>query len=92
MAAKPARNWIPTACQAEKCLKSCAEGALEAFQAEKGIISCAEWDTTRLPGRKMPEIRRGRCPGGIWGRKRYLKYAILVTMLYICASKYLLIQ
>ncbi len=61
MAAKPARNGIPTSSRAEKCLKSCAEGALEAFQAEKGIISCAELDTTRLPGRKMPEILRGGC-------------------------------
>jgi hypothetical protein len=38
----PARNWIPTACQAGKRPKSCAEGASEWFRAEKGIISCAE--------------------------------------------------
>ena len=66
----PARNGIPTAFRAGKCPKSCAEGAPEAFGAEKGIFSCAEWDTTLLPGRKMPQILRGRCPRGIPGRKR----------------------
>ena len=65
----PAQNGIPPACRAEKRPKSCAEGAPEAFGAEKGIFSCAEWDTNRLPGRKMPHIRRGRCPVGIWSRK-----------------------
>ena len=35
-------------------------------------FSYAERDTTRLPGRKMPQIRRGRCPRGIWSRKRHL--------------------
>ena len=61
-AAKPARNGIPTASRAEKCLKSGAEGAPEAFGAGKGGKTCAEWDTTRLPGRKMPQILRGGCP------------------------------
>ena len=67
----PARNEIPTACRAEKGIISCAEGASEAFEAEKGIISCAERDANRLPSRKMRQFLRGRCSGGIWGKKRY---------------------
>ena len=65
------RNWIPPACRAGKHPKSGAEGAPEWFRAEKGIISCAEEDTTRLPGRKMPQIRRGRCSEAVPGRKRH---------------------
>ena len=57
----PARNGIPTAYQAEKDGKSCAEVTPRRFGAEKCIISCAEWVTNRLPSRKMPQIRRGRC-------------------------------
>ena len=67
----PARKKIPLAYRAEKHPNSCAEGATEAFGAEKGIIFCAEWDTTRLPGKKMLPILRGRCYGGIWSRKRH---------------------
>ena len=51
--------------------KSGAEGAPRRFRAEKGIISGAELDTTRLPGRKMPQIRRRRCSEAVPGRKRY---------------------
>ena len=65
----PARNGMPPACRAGKCPKSCAEGAPEVFGAEKGIISCAERDATRLPGRKMHQILRGRCIGGFPSRK-----------------------
>ena len=68
----PAQNGMPTAFRAGKCPKSCAEGTPEAFEAEKGIFSCSEWNTNRLPGRKMPQIRRGRCSRGIWSRKRHL--------------------
>ena len=68
----PAQNGIPPASRAEKHPKSCAEGVTEAFRAEKGIISCAELDTTRLPGRKTPQIMRGRCFEAAPGRKRYL--------------------
>ena len=50
----PARNGIPTACRAGKCLSTCAEGAPRQFRAEKGIISGAERDTNRLPSRKLP--------------------------------------
>ena len=67
----PARKGMPTASRAEKCPKSCAEGALRRLQAEKGIISCAERDTNRLPGRKTPQIRRGGCSEAVPGRKRY---------------------
>ncbi|MBQ6574360.1 MAG: hypothetical protein IIX41_08640, partial [Bacteroidales bacterium] len=49
----------------------CAEGAPEAFGAGKGIKICLELECSRLPGRKMPFSLRGRCSGGIWGRKRY---------------------
>ena len=63
---------ITPSSRAEKHPKSCAEGVTEAFRAEKGIISCAELDTTRLPGRKTPQILRRRCYKGIPGRKRYL--------------------
>lgn len=34
----------------------------KAFEAGKGGKTCAEWDTTRLLGRKMPEILRRGCP------------------------------
>ena len=67
----PAQNGIPTACRAGKCPSTCAEGAPRLFRAEKGIFSGAEWDTTRLPGRKMPLNLRRRCSEAIPGRKRY---------------------
>ena len=51
----------PTASRAEKCPSTCAECAPEAFGAEKGIFSGAEWDTNRLPSRKMPLNLRGGC-------------------------------
>ena len=41
-----------------------------ACRAGKGGKSGAEWDTHRLPGRKMPQIRRGRCPEAAPGRKK----------------------
>ena len=41
-------------------------------RAEKHPNTCAERNTTRLPSRKTPRILRGRCTGGIPGRKRYL--------------------
>ena len=68
----PARNGSPPACRAGKCPKSCAESTPWQFQAEKGIFSGAEWVTTRLPGRKMPQIPRGRCSVAVPGRKRHL--------------------
>ena len=67
----PARNRIPPACRAGKCPKSGAEGAPRRLRAEKGIISGAERDTSRLPGKKMPKIWRGRCFEAAPGRKRY---------------------
>ena len=47
------------------------EDAPEALGAGKGIKICAEWECSRLPGRKMPLNLRGRCSGGVWGRKGY---------------------
>ena len=61
----------PRQFRAGKCPKTCAEGAPEAFGAEKGIISGAEWDTTRLPGRKMPLNLCGGRSEAVPGRNRH---------------------
>ena len=68
---KSARNGNAAACRAGKCPSACAEGAPEVLGAGKGIKICAEWECSRLPGRKMPLNLRGRCSVGVWGRKRY---------------------
>ena len=69
---KTCAEGAPRQFRAGKRLSTCAEGAPRRFRAEIGIFSGAEWDTTRLPGRKMPLNLRRRCSEVIPGRNRHL--------------------